>query len=314
MRGPWFVRGDSEVLIPAPADLGVVLNPLADRATSGGRPRYEEILQVVRYRHPPYRDGSRWSHPLDLASPFYRVEDQWLPWQAEPGSPEPETAAEWYLDEAGALAWMGGATPATTDFVHRSELWYDEVRTGLGMQDTSRLAAEHMLYTFGYIRLAPGTSLGFEVRATGLSAGGHLRLGGDGKMAELLSGPPFPHTSAPKLEGTAFSLTFLTPCPSTAGAYPPGFASDRLTARLARHEATLTGAVVRAPALVGGWSLATGGPRTLRRSIPAGAVYTFRAKDAHEIASAIHVKNLSDYPNDHLAQQGFGFALTGAST
>ena len=80
LRGPWLVRGltkdQEEVLLPAPADLAVVLEKEDERVV--GEEKRRRIVDVVRYR---LEDGAAggWSHHLGLWQPYRRPSDGWEP-------------------------------------------------------------------------------------------------------------------------------------------------------------------------------------------------------------------------------------------
>lgn len=317
VRGPWITRqeaGRAEVLLPAPQDLGLLLTPPEPRGRTGTPiPKRDAswIKAVVRYRPDRGLDdkGAGWSHPLELPHPYEWKDGRYTPWA---GSEDPSSPVGWYLDPAGMKTWLDGGIPDPARFVSQSDLWEGEARTGVGLQDDKRVHKEHMLYTFGFVRLTRGIGFGFEVELEDPSgkefgAGGHVRLGGDGRTARLQDGPGFPSFDVPV--GSGFVLYLATPCLAESGAYPPGFDQERRDGTLGGVPCRLTSAVMRGGALIGGWDIARGQPRTLRRAIPAGAVYRFSAVNAG--LSALQGRCLSGYPDEHLSQQGFGLALIG---
>lgn len=278
LRGPWLLRGD-EVLLPAPADLGVVREGSAVRA-------------VVRYRPDPSPLRGSWSHGLGLFRP---VDADGRALATAP----PSAAPDFWLTLPGLAAWAAGGVPEAAALVHREELFSPEPRTGVGLQTGSRLAQNHRLFTFGFVRLARGVTLGFEARGTALAAEHGLRLGGEAKTGELSPGPALQLPPAPAGPGR-FNLAFLTPALSDRGAYPPR----------ACAELSLVGAHVRGATLVGGWDLAAGLSKPLRRAIPPGSVFVFD-DPAGGAAAALHGGHLSDYSGEALARQGFGLAVAG---
>lgn len=298
IRGPWLVR-NREPLVPAPADLGVVL--------TGGAEEIPRVEKAVRFhpliaREEPAKER-RWSHPLDLLAP------------RDAGDAEPGTAAgDWFLTPKGLQAWRGGGVPEPEGFVHRKTLWKDEPRTGLGLQAGRRTHEDGQLYTFGFIRLERDVTLSFEARETGLVEGGAVRLGGEGRTAALERGTPFPEAGG---EAAArFSLCFLTPALSETGGYPPGFAYDEenreVRGQLAGRSCRLVAAALPRFVFVGGWDLATGAPKPLRRAIPPGSVFLFETLDGGAMPlSEIDGLCFSGYPGEHLQEQGFGLAVAG---
>lgn len=306
LRGPWLVR-DEEPLLPAPYDLGVLIakDELGDE---GGRqaeaPRAEK---VVRYLPSPSKGSGGWSHPLALMRPFTTEG----PWEGGPGT-EPRSAVDWFLKPAGLETWRCGGIPEPGHVIHFRELWLDEARTGLGLETGQRYAENGQLYTFGFIRLAPGVSLGFEAKGTDLKAGGRVRLGGEGRTAALEAGPAFPELGASLPAGNGcVTVSFATPALSEGGGYPPGFRTGAVHALMGERRLRLVAAAVRGFVTVGGWDVAKGFPKPLRRALPAGSVFLFEPEDG---ATPLDFdgKCFSDFQNDRFALQGFGLAVAGA--
>lgn len=306
LRGPWLLQGD-EPLFPAPADLGVALEE--DRqARFDGPPR---VQSVVRYRpdRPVTPDGEgRWSHPLALLAASGK---------SSSGGPsvEPRQAAGWYITPGGLAAWRRGGVPRPEDFVHSSALWTPEARTGIGLEDAKRSGKQGLLYTFGFIRLHRDVALGFEVAGSGLRSEGRLRLGGEGRTGTLRPGAAFPAFAQAGGAGRQVAVCFATPCLSESGGYPPGFAAGRLEGAIGGCRCRLVAAAVPGFITVGGWDLARGRAKPLRRAIPAGSVFLFEPEadgpGAEAMAAALDGRCFCDFDDGNLARQGFGLAVAG---
>jgi len=165
------------------------------------------------------------------------------------------------------------------------------------------------------VRLRRGVAIGFEIAGTKLAAEGHIRLGGDGRTARIAAGPQLPFASPPPL-GTAerFRVYLATPTFSAAGGYPPGFAAVSLDGS-EELPCRLVAAAVPGFALAGGWDVAQGRAKPLRRVLPAGSVFFFESQEAGGAADAaarLHGTPLADFPGEQLGRQGFGLALFGA--
>lgn len=302
VRGPWLVRGTDEPLLPVPADVGII-----QEGSLRSKDERPALTEVVRFRSGDTAAES-WSHPLALLDPFARNEQPWT--GAEPRS----AAGDWWLKPAGLATWRTGGVPEKSDLVHRTELWLDEPRTGVGLQSEKRASQEGLLYTFGYIRLLPGISLGFEAKGSRLQAGSLLRLGGEGRTASLEVGPSLARWAEPAAGEGRFGLCFVTPALSAAGGYPPGFSADRLEGILGGRRCRLVAAAVPRVALFGGWDLARKFPKTLRRAIPSGSVFHFESVAEEKVsASALDGLCYSDFSEEQLARQGFGLAVAGLS-
>lgn len=310
LRGPWLVRDENEVLLPAPADLGVSLAPPAKPSRSG-EPQPPTVQRVARFLPEP--EGSEspgsHSHPLAPLLPFVEADGEWTPW---PAATPPRAVRGWYLTPGGFSRWAQGGCPAPSDFVHQSDLWADEPRVGVAIDEDERTALAGHLFTFGFVRVRKWITLGFEVCNTALRPERRVRLGGEGRTCWLTGGPPLPDP----VEGSfrELRLAFATPCLADRGAWPPGFSPTALEAKLGTGRLRLRGASVPGHVEVGGWDLARGRPKPLRRAIPAGAVYLAEVPpDAQSVdASTLHGTTHASYPSEHLARQGFGTVLVGA--
>ncbi|HEX7185876.1 MAG TPA: type III-B CRISPR module-associated Cmr3 family protein [Thermoanaerobaculia bacterium] len=297
LRGPWLVK-DGVPLLPAPADLGLIF----EKSSHAGPPR---IAEVFRFRPVEAEGDGRWSHPLALLAPFAADGERWI---SAASDREPRPASGWFLTPAGLSAWRAGGVPAPGDFVHASDLWRDEPRTGIGLQSGQRSGKDGMLYTFGFVRLLPGVALGFEVTGSELETAGRVKLGGEGRTAMLEPGPAFP-AAQETAKSERFCLYFVTPALSESGGYPPGFSAGRLDGELAGRSCRLTAAVLPGFSTAGGWDVANASPKPLRRAIPAGSVFLFEG--APDLIRELDGTCLSGFPD--LARQGFGLAVTGIS-
>jgi CRISPR type III-B/RAMP module-associated protein Cmr3 len=322
LRGPWLIQNERAVM-PAPADLGLVMKRHEPRETDVG-PAWAGIEQVVRYRFKESRPTTNgWSHALAVAQPYCPHGKEEAEYDAQFTGKVPRPAEGWFLTVEGMQSWLAGGIPAAQTFIHKAELWVDEVRTGVGLRSDQRSGSEGMLYTFGFVRLqrpkpdasrGAGTGVGFELRNGGLGPEAFLRLGGDGRTAAAEAAKPFPHDEPPKVAG-AFLLYFGTPTLSEGGAFPPGFSADQFIGEIGGARCKLAGAIIRTAQPIGGWELATALPKPLRRAIPAGSVFRFEVveRGGSLDAGSIHGHNLCGFPNEHLAQQGFGLVLVGAT-
>jgi CRISPR-associated protein Cmr3 len=284
LRGPWLQR-DDEVLLPAPADLGLVLKEGSEY----------DIDHVVRYVSGSAVMSGKWSHESMLASPYVQSPDGWKQWDDAAEQRSPVSAAGWFLKPTGMNAWLEGKAPEPGEFLHSSLLWVTELRTGVGLAKDTRAAEKGMLYTFGFVRLLRGVSIGFEIEGS-LQIGSRLRLGAEGRTAEIAAGEPFPFASSPAAGDTQRTIAFATPSLSEDGALPPRMMKARVRA-----------AFVRGALLIGGWDIAKRRSKALRRAIPAGSVYVIDC----DTDDRFHGTNFSDGFDMEAPLQGFGLTLAG---
>ena len=332
VRGPWLVRND-EVLLPAPGDL--LIKPKEREGWEPGSPSRREPTvppraeSVARLR-PPRGDGALpgngaaggSSHDLPGLEPHLHEGARGAGWKRVELSEQRKLqrttshTVDWWLTPRGLAAWRAGGVPEPEDLIHREELWVDEQRTGVGLESDDRKARDSMIYTFGFVRLQRGVALGFEARNTSLQPGSRVRFGGEARTARLEEGPEFPAAKPDEIPGPGepARLAFATPALSQSGARPPGFSGDGDEGELGGRPVRVLGAAVGGFTLVGGWDLAKGVPKPLRRAIPAGSVYRLQprgdAEDGRGLA-ALDGTCWSDYHDEHLARQGFGLALVG---
>lgn len=297
VRGPWLVRGESEVLLPAPLDLAI----LEEQKTPSEEER--KVGELGRFRPAGTPSEGGWSHPLRLLSPCKLQGSEWREWHVGLDAEEPVPAQGWYLTPAGLAAWSRGEVPAPADLVHETALWTGEPRTGVGLKDGERSSRDGHLYTFDFIRLKNGISLGFEARGTSLEPEGTLRLGGEGRTARLEPGPSLPSPPLWDPPPRRLALSLATPALTGAG--------SALSARSLLGDAEILAAVLPGFLLAGGWDLARGQPKPLRRVVPAGSVFLLDPRGSE--LTSLWGASLSEDSDDHLSQQGFGLALLGAS-
>jgi CRISPR-associated protein Cmr3 len=248
LRGPWFVRGN-EILLPAPLDLRI---------------RSEDDRVTLAVRLLPSDDGRasrNWSHGLAPMMPFALEKGRWKRWETEKGKKDPEPSAGWFLTLEGMRQWLSGGIPESEQWVSGRQLWTNESRTGVGLDGQQRRHEEHQLYTFGFIRLMQGVSLGFELRGGELHCGKFARFGGENRVARIEKGPLLSATLASPTPSAAAGrvLTLVTPGIFDGGALPNG------------HH--VRSAIVPSAVLAGGWDLANRRPKPLHRAVPAGSVF-----------------------------------------
>lgn len=292
LRGPWLVRAretggaESEVLLPAPADLGLVFAGDASDADSDPR-------KVVRYL-PVEVDRRRrsWSHGLELMQPYF-VDDTgtWREWTPRADEADPKSADGWFVTCAGMDRWLAGKTPRVEDLVRSSGLWSVERRIGIGLEASTRTSKDSRLFSYGYVRLQPGVGVGFEVRGCDLQSSRIAWLGGEGRVVHIEHGPSLSDRFGdPVREHSRATLYLGTPAVFTG----PEASSPS-------HPAVYA-AAVRSTVPIGGWDVARGGPKRLRRGVTAGSTYYVEAGDSIR----------SYLPVSEMHEQGFGLALAGS--
>lgn len=195
------------------------------------------------------------------------------------------------------------------DILDQADLFMVENRTGIGM-DYSRGTANQddgLIYSTGFVRMQPGVVLLIELpKGSPLEVlfptDGKLithRMGGEGRIvrveriAEKDVWRPTPPSAPTSL---SYKLVLLTPTYLEGGWRPTRNAEE--------FDRQFVSTALQRPLKVGGWNLALGMPRPIRKYLPPGSVYYFtRASQSDSF-----ITTLLDQPNDGLplAQLGFG--------
>jgi CRISPR-associated protein Cmr3 len=284
LRGPWYLQ-DDKILLPAPLDLRI----LSER---GEKPEDDRVTLVIRLLPSEEGRGSRnWSHDLAPMSPFALDDGRWEPWTTKPAKKDPEPSEGWFVKLEGIRQWMAGGVPACDQFVSERQLWINESRTGVGLDGKRRKHEEGRLFTFGFVRLRQGVSLGFELSGGALEYGRSARFGGENRVAQIVEGPllsaELPMLVSPPVAGCV--VTLVTPAIFPGGALPGG-------------QRVIRSAVVPRALLAGGWDLAKRWPKPLRRAVPGGSVYWIDGESPAPLDS---------WSEPDMAKQGFGLMLAG---
>lgn len=238
----------AELILPLPADLIV---SQADDGTPSVTPLHPTAL------HPQIATSS----PLPL-----------VPVLAQSG--RSKAASGWWLLQSGWQKYLQGQTPAADNLVHSRDLWAYDERIGIGLNEGTRSAADGKLFTARAVALKDG--VGFAVAASGatLPASASLRLGGDGRAAQLHSTPitwPQPDYAAIAQAGRC-RIVLTSPGIFLDGWRLPGMAADgQLT--LPGISACVVAASVNRAETVSGWNLAQRQPKAARKAAGSASVY-----------------------------------------
>ena len=179
-----------------------------------------------------------------------------------------------WLTQAGWAAYLGGATPSAQHLVASTDLWKLDLRIGIGIDAETRSAADTQLFTAQAVAMAPG--VGFLVASSGaeLPSRAVLRLGGDGRGAELQAVKHTPCVPDPAKIAQARRCRIVLTSP---GLFEQGwhFANSNETRQidLPGIRARLACAVVSRPSIVSGWDLARRQPKAAERMAPTGSVF-----------------------------------------
>ncbi len=170
------------------------------------------------------------------------------------------------------------------DLVATKKLWKLDPRLGIAMDPKLRTAEEGRIYTAEAVAL--GDNIGFVCAFShekgDVPRDGLVRLGGDGRGAEIMEYPYGPPAlGRPESGWKRFRMILSTPCPSTTGWFPPGVGllDGGYILRSGELIARLVCAAVPRYEVISGWNVAKHVPKPAVRMIPAGSVYWFEVQE-----------------------------------
>lgn len=285
------VDGTVEALIQPPADLVI-------SEDAGGK------ITVRPLTPAPGGEGLHCSAPLPL-----------LPVLAETERSKP--SGGWWLTEAGWRKYLAGETPQAADLVKSSELWALDHRVGVGLEATTRRAADGRLFSVQAVSMRP--DVGFLAAITGATppADGSVRLGGDGRAAAIRTAT----ATLPEADFDAIAragrcrMILATPGLFAGGWLPTGItrqADGSYRFDLHGIKARLVCAAVPRAEVVSGWDLAKWAPKPALRAAPAGSVYWLDKLEATpEALRKLAATGLWNDPCEDAGRRAEGFNRSG---
>lgn len=192
-----------------------------------------------------------------------------------------------------------------------------EPKIGIQKDWTTGGAAEGKLYRVEMFRPKDGIGLFVDWSAgedLAIHASGFLKVGGEGKAVSYTGSQSKFEVKMPEIEDHRFKLVFATPSVFQNGWLPSGIDPKSLMGEWRGYQVKILAAAFDRPVHLGGFNMRTkhqkGGPKPMRKALPAGAVYYLEVQnvDAKEAASAFHGKCISDFG---LEREGFGLVYVG---
>jgi CRISPR-associated protein Cmr3 len=259
-----------------------------------------------------------------------------LKYEITPATPREETESkeheERYINiinlvTAYFLSGIFNANEITNKTRVKTEIFEIERKVGIKLDKSTKSTEENYLYSASHIRLKEGFGFLVEVNNDNnlLPNQGYLRLGGDTRVAEfkeidfdLSSITEDIVNNLPELnEDFLLEFILLTPAIFKNGWYPDFLNNDMgfLKGEFGGISLTLISAVLGKPLYIGGFDLAKGYPKEMKKAVPAGSVYYFKidgATDRDKIKEFIKKYNFSSIETEPLfKKQGFGITLIG---
>ncbi len=254
-------KGQTEILMPAPADLVV---------------RVQECEGNDNSTRPLMRVHRLMPASIDLPSSFVLPMMPVLA-QSERGKDE----RGWWLTQEGWSAYLRGRVPMPEQLVHSAQLWASETRVGIGLKRSSRQADEGKLFSSVAVSLKEGVGFLAGVAGAQPPNSGLLRFGGDGRAACIeRAGVNIPEPDYEAISRAGRCRMILT----SPGLFPegwklPGMGADcRIV--LDGISARVVSACVPRFETISGWDLANHMPKFAQRVAPSGSVYWLEDLDA----------------------------------
>ncbi len=195
----------------------------------------------------------------------------------------------YWITLEGLAQYLSGREVAAEHLKNATSLWRLDQRLGIALDRASRTVREGLLYTTDAVVFTPGVRLLVGFRADYAPPQGLVRLGADGRGAQVepLAGPlseRLDRLGAPGSGWPGFRMVLATPGLFPHGWLPPGVGDDGIF-RFRGVKARLEAAAVGRFQVVSGWDLARQHPKPAERAVPQGSVYWFRVLegDAREL-------------------------------
>lgn len=249
-----------EVLMPLPADL-MVTN--TENGTSV--PQAQSIATLCPTAlHPALATSS--ALPL-------------VPVLAQTG--RSKLASGWWLRASGWRKYLQGQAITPADLEHASQLWRYDDRIGIGLDTATRSAADGKLFTARAVALCAGVGFAVATSGAALPESGSLRLGGDGRAAQLHSAAidwPEPDYAA-ITQARRCRMVLTSPGIFAEGWRLPGMDSAQRI-HLPGLSARVVAATVSRAETISGWNLATWQPKPAHKAAGSASVYWLDDLDA----------------------------------
>lgn len=214
----------------------------------------------------------------------------------------------WFVTTADLGACLAGGNPGCKpDGSDQEKHWLPETRVGVGINPQSFTAAEGILYTSTFMRLANDRALevditlddtGADALRTHVKSNQWARVGGEARGARVEVVDDRDTPPAATADGRPL-LYFATPALFGDGKWGP---SSR------KWGVGVVSASVGRPTVFSGWDLAANLPMQTRYAVPAGAVY-YLEKATWDANTDPHATCQSDNADD--AAAGWGYCLRG---
>jgi len=245
-------------------------------------------------------------------------------------------SAEAYLNIAVAKKLLKGVIPYAHEIIQPSRLFKRDIKTGIKRNISSRVAQEGMLYSEIHFQMNMDdptlydVGLIFEVSHDGhLPEKGYIQIGGEARGAfiqKVRDIKRFDESDEKEIaeiicKNKRFFIWLITPAIFKNNFLPDFIDKDSLEGSIECNGSSInvrliscqTGRAIH----IGGFDLAKGFPKIMRKAVPARSIYFFSLLD-HNISDGVIRNFIKTYTlkpmpshNEDIRKQGFGVILIG---
>jgi|Deesub1362A_J573_1020465.scaffolds.fasta_scaffold02363_8 CRISPR-associated protein Cmr3 len=219
-----------------------------------------------------------------------------------------------FITQADMVDYLCGRPFSLSQLKKVNEIFEKEPRTGIRKSRIRRSVEAAGLYSVEYLRLNDKVGFAVEVKGTKLlPEEGIIRLGGDHRSARyyktLWSDIPVEEIKKIVDRKRRFKLFLTTPAIFSQGWLPSWINKASMEGRWNGLLIRLIGACVDKPRYIGGFDIARGMPKIMKKAVPEGSVYYFEIikGDINSVFENFWMKSISD----ERAGEGFGITLIG---
>jgi len=221
-------------------------------------------------------------------------------------------AATGFLSQDEMAKYLQGEAPEAT--IEANAIYQTEERTGIRKNRLRRSVETGGLYSVEYFRMQEGFGFALELEGTALlPESGIMRLGGDHRSARYFKSSWKDIDIKPIkdkiVKDKYFKLVLLTPAIFKQGWLPDGIDSNTSEGIINSIKLKMTDSSIGKPIGIGGFDLAKGMPKTMKKAVPAGSVYYFELKDCNvdDLFERLWLKAIGN----ERSKEGFGITLIG---
>ncbi len=221
-------------------------------------------------------------------------------------------ATSGFLSQDEMTRYLIGESPKK--IIDSKKIYETEERTGIRKSRSSRSVETGGLYSVEYFRMK--NNFGFTLLIGGtqlMPETGIMRLGGDHRSAHYQArsceGIDIKPIKDKVAQDKQFKLILLTPAVFKHGWLPEGIDSNTFEWSIYGVKVKMLGACVGKPIGIGGFNMAKGMPKIMKKAAPAGSVYYFELANGNVdvLFENLWLKSISD----GRSKEGFGITLIG---